>query len=161
MALKRKSTATAVRSSTQGEEFARVTVAIMETEPTKGYLRSVCSAREAVLTGPGDGPPGHSFESCESAIFSGALYGLRTGSEATPDRIGLVILDIEGCIGEFGADGFALAAARAVWNAVEHTPAEGDVTEIQGWRSAGERDVTDAAGFAFPGPTTIDTFPGH
>ena len=167
MDLKRKSTATAVRPSAQGEEFARVTIAIMETGHTQGYLRSVCRAGEADLKGPngsdddgeaGSGAPaGESFEACESAIFSGALYALRTGSGLSPDRVGMVILDVAGCVGTGGAHGFALAAAYAVWNTFDYTPAEGDVTEIEGWRFDGVRDVTDAARFAFPGPTTIDS----
>lgn len=139
MAVRCRTTATARREGVRGSERATVTLVLNETEAAERYWRTMCRAEEVRLSGPGGGEPGEAFKTCESAVYGGVFYALRK----VEGHFAFLVLEMEGEIGEGGADGFALAAAHAVWRGVGYEPGEEDLPGLEDWRFHGEAEVSE------------------
>lgn len=156
MAVPCRTTATARREGARGAERATVTLVLNPTAAEERYWRTMCRAGEVALKGVDGDEPGEPFKVCESAIYAGVFYALRK----VEGHYAFLILDVQGEIGEGGADGFALAAAHAVWKGLEYEPGEEDLPRVEAWRFEGEVEVTEPkqADLKRPG---LPTMPGE
>lgn len=134
-----RTTATARREGAAGTERATVTLVLNPTAEDERYWRTMCRADQVALRGIDGGEPGETFKTCESAVYGGVFYALRKveGSYA------FLILDLQGEIAEGGADGFALAAAHAVWKGLDHEPSPDELPELEAWNFGGEFEVKE------------------
>lgn len=137
--LKVQSTATARKREGQGEceQFATVTMGIVPaTEQTRTW-GTLCEADQCEIVDPDGNAPPEDFPVCESAVYQAAFMALRSFE----DFYSFFVLDMKGRIGEGGAEGFAVATLHAIWNALDYTPTDEDLTEINSWTYDGIRTV--------------------
>lgn len=134
-----RTTATARREGAAGPERATVTLVLNPTAEDERYWRTMCRADQVDLKGVGGGEPGETFKTCESAVYGGVFYALRK----VEGFYAFLILDLQGEIAEGGADGFALAAAHAVWNGLDYEPKAEDLPELETWTYQGESEVRE------------------
>lgn len=134
-----RTTATARREGARGPERATVTLVLNPTEENERYWRTMCRADQVELRGVESDAPGEPFKTCESAVYGGVFYALRK----VEGFYAFLILDIQGEIAEGGADGFALAAAHAVWNGLEYEPGEEDLPDLEAWEYDGKGEVKE------------------
>lgn len=137
MAAPCRTTATARREGARGAERATVTLVLNPTAAEERYWRTMCRAEEVDLRGVAGEAPGEPFRVCESAVYGGVFYALRK----VEGHYGFLVLDVQGEIGEGGADGFALAAAHAVWAGLEYVPNQDELPQLEAWRFEGEVEV--------------------
>ncbi len=134
-----RTTATARREGAQGGERATVTLVLNPTTAEGRYWRTMCRADQVALRGVDSAEPGEPFRVCESAIYAGVFYALRK----VEGDYAFLIVDVDGEISEGGADGFALAAAHAVWNGLDYVPSEEDLPRPEAWMYDGESVVSE------------------